>query len=87
MNKKPFYWITMSYAGTFDQLKIKVDFAEEVNLSDGLYFAEDESQDAVHLLRLMQALIKANYSRAKDWYPDLPQEYVKLLDNLKIERP
>lgn len=86
MEKKPFYWLTMSYAGTFGNIKVKNDQAEEKNLSDGLYFTKEEEKDAKHLMWLIQAVIKANYSRAKDWYQDLPQEYIDLLDKLKIER-
>lgn len=76
----------MSYAGVFDGVKIKNDSAEEKNLQSSLYFDKNHEEDAYHLLHLIQALIKANYPGAKDWYKELPKGYCDLLPKLKIEK-
>lgn len=86
MSKETIYWITMSYAGVFDDLKVKEDSAEEKNLKTSLYFNKNEKEEAIHLKYLIQALIKANYNGAKEWYKDLPKEYQKIIPNLKIRR-
>ncbi|MDE6649543.1 MAG: hypothetical protein K2K45_06415 [Muribaculaceae bacterium] len=87
MEKEPFYWITMSYAGVFDNVKLKRDSAEEKNLANSLYFKEDEIEDAYHLMNLIKATIKANYKGAESWYDDLPKDYIDLISQLKIDKP
>lgn len=87
MEKETFCWITMSYAGVFEDLKIKNNEAEKNNLTNSLHFKKGEEKEANHLLHLIQALIKANYSGAKNWYKNLPKEYVELIPRLKIEQP
>ena len=77
----------MPYAGYFQKLIIKKDKADENNLVNSLYFKKEEEKECIHLLRLIQALIKANYSGAKDWYKNLPKEYIELIPRLKIDRP
>lgn len=86
MGKEPFYWLTTSYAGVFDDIHIKNDNAVEKDLEHSLYFSKEEEDDAKHLKFLIMALIKANYPRAKDWYKELPRQYQDLITRLKIDK-
>ncbi|WP_289834953.1 hypothetical protein [uncultured Phocaeicola sp.] len=83
MDKRIFHWIKTPYASSFKDLDIKTDSAEEANLHDALSFPKDKRTDASHLMYLIQALIKANYPRTKNWYPNLPKEYVDFMGKLK----
>ncbi len=87
MEKEPFYWITMSYAGVFDDVRLKRDSSEEKDLANSLYFKEDEIEDAYQLMNLIKATIKANNKRAESWYNDLPKDYIDLIPQLKIDKP
>ena len=74
----------MDSCAHFASLKVKTDSAEEQNLLDGIYAPDSDKQQVEHICNLMKAVIVANYEKARDWYPDLPVEYRKLIPKLKF---